>query len=143
MISQTLQYFPTLSELFLKAGSDSNTHIISSARFAGEKAMALVWDILHSPYDPVVNEGYFEYRIWEYVLLTMVELSKIEEPPIILTKSETDRIIELGKRLQSDPKAKFPIALMARELGWVKRSSKWRSNRYSEKVFSNTSWISA
>jgi AraC-like DNA-binding protein len=117
LLSQALANFSEMAERFKPGVPDTGPSIISSRRFAGDKARALIHDILHSNFDPELTEEYFGYRIREYLLLLLVESSKKEKQRIPLTKGEKQIIRKLTERLKQDPRGKFPIALLAREMG--------------------------
>jgi|SRR5450432_576429 len=117
MLSQALPHFPDLAEVFLKANTQPDASLLTNPHIAGEKALDLVQDLLNSRFDPGVNEIYFEYKVREYVLLLLVESSKAAEPRIFLSKEEKILLQDLGARLQMNPRGKFPIAVLAKEMG--------------------------
>jgi len=124
MFSQALPHFPGLAEQFLKTGSRPNASLLSTPRVIGEKALDLVQDLLNSPFDPGVNEIYFEYKVREYLLLLLMESSKAEEPQIFLTTDEKNRLQALNTRLKEDPRGKFPITPLAKEMGMTEMKLK-------------------
>jgi AraC-like DNA-binding protein len=117
MVAQTLHYFPRLAKQFEKTSNHLSSHVLLHNRFAGDKVLSLVNDILNSPFNASINKIYFEYKVREYLLLLMAESSKTEEPKIFLSKAEKDRFEDLAVRLQQDPNGKFPITPLAREMG--------------------------
>jgi AraC-like DNA-binding protein len=117
ILSQALVHFSVLAEPFRQTGPGLITSILSSPRFAGEKARTLINDILQSNFNPELTDDYFGYRIREYLLLLLVESSKKAKQRIPLTKEEKQMIRKLTEQLKQDPRGKFPIALLAREMG--------------------------
>jgi AraC-like DNA-binding protein len=116
MLLQMLPHFPGQAEQFLKAGSSPNASILSVPRAASEKVLDLVHDLFNSPFDPDVNEMYFEYKVREYLLLLLVESSRLKDPKIILTPDQKEKLQALKTRMEQDPVGKFRIASLAKEL---------------------------
>jgi AraC-like DNA-binding protein len=116
MLKQALPHFPGLAEQFIKAGSYPNASLLSAPRAAGANALDLVQDLLNSPFDPGVNEIYFEYKVREYLLLLLVESYSSEKSKILLTREQKEKILALKLRMEQDPVAKFRITSLAREM---------------------------
>lgn len=117
MLSQALAHFPELAERFKKAAAFTSPSLIIPRRHIGEKARTLLKELLQARFDPQVNEEYFGYRVREYLLLMLVESSKAGKPQIALSTSEVNRIHALAERLKMEPRGKFPITALAREMG--------------------------
>jgi AraC-like DNA-binding protein len=116
MLSQTLSNFPDLIDLFQKQISLNSVHSITSQISAENQTLKTVNDLLHSPYDPVLNENHFENKVWEYIWLLLVSTSKMQEPKILLTREQTEKLMQIKGRLEEDSLRKFPIAHLAREM---------------------------
>jgi AraC-like DNA-binding protein len=117
MLSQALTHFPMLAEQFKKATALSSPSLIIPRRYARENVRTLLKELLQARFDPQVTEEYFGYRVREYLLLMLVESSKAEKPLIALSTEEINRIQALAERLKMDPRGKFPIAALAKEMG--------------------------
>jgi AraC-like DNA-binding protein len=117
MVAKILHYFPRLAEQFKKTNSHHSFQLLLHNRFAGDKVLSLVNDILNSPFNASINKIYFEYKVREYLLLLIAESSNKEEPKFFLSREEKDRLEELAVRLQQNPSGKFPITPLAREMG--------------------------
>ena len=117
IMAATLLHFPDLAGLFETANSLKKTSIITPPRYAGFQALGLVDNLLNSPFEPIVNEIYFEYKVRESLILFLTETSKKNTTEVVFTKEEEELIFELKSRLEMDPTGKIRIADLARDFG--------------------------
>jgi AraC-like DNA-binding protein len=116
MIAQTIPYFPNLSEQFETSVKLPSATLITHQHKMSVEAQRIITDLLVSPYDIDVNETYIEEKIREYIWQLMVESSKMDEPNVLLSKDEKNRLRELGDRMDRHPQGKFPISRLSRDL---------------------------
>lgn len=117
MLSQTLAYFPSLSQDFQNAAGSSAASVLSSQHNANKIALKIAHDLVHSRFAPSVNEEHFEDKVREYLLVLMAEASKTVETGIHLDIEEKELLHKLMERMKQYPNGKFPISKLAREMG--------------------------
>ncbi len=116
MISQAISNFPDLLDLFQRKIPADSVQSITPQIHAERKTLNTVYELLHSPYEPALNENNIENKVWEYVWLLLVSTSKMQEPQIILTQAQIEKIMQIKARLEEDCLGKFPITHLAREM---------------------------
>jgi AraC-like DNA-binding protein len=117
MLAQILPHFPNLETKFQQAADQPSACLISSQRPVGNETMRIVQDLLHSPFDPEMNEAYFEDKVRECVWLLMIESSRKKVPRVMLGEADRNRLEELGQRMRHHPRDKFPISQVSRDMG--------------------------
>jgi len=117
IMRDTLLHFPDQKDLFEKANRQKQTSVITAPRFAGFQALGLVDTLLKSPFEPIVNEIYFEYKVRESLILFLSANTRRNTTEVVFTEKEEDMIFELKKRLETDPTGKLRITDLARDFG--------------------------
>ncbi len=117
MLAESLFHFPGLTEPFQRSSGQSYSSLLTPQRLTGERTIKIVRDILSSRFDVGMNEAFIEDRIREYVWSLMIDSSRKEEPIVLLNRIEKELLEELSNRMKENPDGRFPISVLAKEMG--------------------------
>jgi AraC-like DNA-binding protein len=113
ILRQALPYFDLLQPVFSPQSGTKSFYLAPPARLAGPRALALVQDVLKSPYNATISQLFFEHKVREYLLLLLVEAGKKAPSQIHLTQEEWEKVEAVAELVIREPAKKFPIVDLA------------------------------